>query len=558
MLRFDRGLLALATAASIAAGFASAALMGYIGSQFTNQDAIGPLEIVGFVALIAFALAAGLAARWILVRMVGRRILRLQMELSRRLLDTALPRLEKIGGARLFAVLTDDARAVSEAMMGIPDLVISSALIVGCITYLAWLSPVAMLVFVVVAAPVVWLYRRFIGRVRNLLLAFFTVRDERYVQYQALTEGAKELQADGSLRRRFVNRNLTDTGEEFRRSQESVVMAHEMANSWSQSAYFVFVFALLVLIRRDVVSADILGAYALIALYIRSAMMQLTAVIPVWTKANEALARIETLGLADDPGPYPTNSSPSGRGDESAADRSEVHIEAQELAFRYRPEGDEAGDGYEFSLGPVGFELRAGEVVFITGGNGSGKTTLMKLLCGLYQPTGGRLRYNGEVVGAPDGDHEAARDHFREQISVLFADGYLFEELIGLDHDGATTEATDAAANELLAELELTAKVSVSDGQLSTTDLSTGERRRLALLGAFLKDRPIYAFDEWAANQDPTFKRVFYRLLLPELRRRGKLVIVISHDDAYFDAADRVLQLADGTLVDNPLPEAAS
>ncbi|MGH1491267.1 MAG: cyclic peptide export ABC transporter [Acidimicrobiales bacterium] len=548
VLRNDRGPLLLATVASLAAGFASAGLMGFIGGQFVRQDLIGPLEVVGFLALMVFSLAAGLTARWILVRLVGRRTLGLQMELARRLVATDLPTIEKTGTARLFAVLTDDARAVSDAMMRIPDLIISSALIVGSFAYLSWLSPVAVSVLFAVAIPVILLYRRFHGRVLRLLKRFFSLRDERYQQYQALTEGAKELQVNGKLRERFLNRDMTDKGEEFRHSQESVIMAHEVANSWSQTAYFIFVFALLVLIRGEVVESDILGAYALIALYVRSAMMQLTAVIPVWTQANEALGRIESIGLADDPNPSgevpatpgldpAADSGSDSPRHETATENQDVVIVGKDLTFTY-PAGEGA---YNFELGPVDFELRSGELIFITGGNGSGKTTLMKLLCALYEPTGGTLTYNGEAVSSLDD-----RNAYRDQLSVLFADSYLFEELIGLSD---TSQAGTELANQLLAELDLTEKVSVDRGQLSTAKLSTGERRRLALLGAFVSDKPVYAFDEWAANQDPVFKRVFYRTLLPELRRRGKLVVVISHDDGFFDGADRVLHLTDGKLV---------
>ncbi len=541
VLRFDRGLLLLAVVASVAAGAAGAGLMGYIGSQFARQDRIGPLEIVAFVALTVFSLAAGLGARWILVRLVGRRLLRLQMELARRLLGTELPTLEDIGSARLLAVMTDDARSISEAMIRIPDLVISTALIAGCFAYLTWLSPLAVGVLLVIALPVVLLYRRFHRRFQRLLGRFFAVRDVRYRQYQALTDGSKELQVDGRLRRRFLDDHLEVKGEEFRETQEQVIMANEVANSWSQTAYFVFVFALLVLIRSDYVSGEILGAYALIALYIRSALTQLTAVVPVWTQADQALGRVDTLGLVpagDVPSPEgPGGGQAGGRGETGADDA--VRIEVEDLSFRY----DGEGDRYDFVLGPVSFELRSGEVVYITGGNGSGKTTLMKVLCALYQPTGGTVRCNGVDVTGP-----GRRDAYRERISVLFADGYLFEELIGLDD--ASPQGTDFA-NRLLGELNLTAKVRVADGQLSTTRLSTGERRRLALLGAFLKDRQVYAFDEWAANQDPVFKRVFYQTLLPELRRRGKLVLVITHDDAYFGEADRILHLVDGRLVDD-------
>lgn len=543
-LRADRLRLVVALAASVASGFAGAALMGYIGRQFSTQDDLGPLTILGFAALIVFSVGAGLVARWMLVELVSLRTLKLQMELSRRIVVTPLPQIEAIERARLFAVLTDDARAVSDALMRIPEVVISSALVTGSLAYLAWLSPVAAGVLVLVAVPVVAFYRRLNRRVATLLKVFFRVRDERYSQYDGLTMGTKELQVDPSLRHRFVEA-MGIKGELFRKTHSRVLLAHEVANTWSQAAYFVFVLVLLILIRSDVVGGDILGAYALIALYIRGAIVQITAVVPVWVQANTALARIDSLDLAPDPGPLDDQHTPVPAGDEAGTSQTdEVVIRAEQLAFRYP-----TPDGYGFGLEPIDLELRSGELIFITGGNGSGKTTLMKLLCALYEPTAGTLTCNDERIA---GDN---RDGYRQRISVLFADGYLFEELLGLDDQ--TQDGTDAA-NRFLGELDLSDKVEVVDGHLSTTALSTGQRRRLALLGAFLRDRQVYAFDEWAANQDPIFKRFFYRTLLPELRRRGKLVLVISHDDAYFDGADRILQLSEGRLDAVVTPSASS
>lgn len=550
-LRADRLRLLLAIGASVISGFAGAALMGYIGRQFTEQDELGVAAIIGFGALIVFSVGAGLLARWFLVELVSHRTLDLQMELARRIVATPLSRIESIEQGRLFAVLTDDARAVSDALMRIPEVLISAALVAGSVAYLAWLSPIAVSILIAVAIPVIYLYRRLNRRVARLLDTFFTVRDERYGQYSGLTAGTKELQVDPGLRHRFVQA-LRMKGEVFRRTHSRVLLAHEFANTWSQAAYFLFVLVLLALIQSDLVSGDILGAYALIALYIRGAIVQITAVVPVWVQANTALNRISSLELAPDPGDIESLDDESSRNaianSESSAELSSsvdsdepVVVRAEGLAFRYRTD-----DGYGFTLDPVDVELRSGEVVFITGGNGSGKTTLMKLLCALYEPTNGQLFVDNKLVGP------GSRDHYRQRISVLFADGYLFEELVGLDDQSVA--GTDAA-NRFLDELDLANKVEVADGMLSTTKLSTGERRRLALLGAFLRDRQIYAFDEWAANQDPVFKRFFYRTLLPELRQRGKLVIVISHDDAYFDEADRILQLSEGRLaaiVDRP------
>jgi putative ATP-binding cassette transporter len=175
--------------------------------------------------------------------------------------------------------------------------------------------------------------------------------------------------------------------------------------------------------------------------------------------------------------------------------------------------------------------------VFLIGGNGSGKTTLAKVLVGLYAPESGTIRLNGRPIA--DADRESYRQHF----AAVFSDFYLFERLVGLGrHD------IDAEAEEYLRDLHLSHKVSVRQGVFTTLALSQGQRKRLALLTAYLEDRPVYLFDEWAADQDTLFKKVFYTQLLPELRARGKAVLVISHDDRYFGVADRIVRLDYGRL----------
>jgi putative pyoverdin transport system ATP-binding/permease protein len=205
------------------------------------------------------------------------------------------------------------------------------------------------------------------------------------------------------------------------------------------------------------------------------------------------------------------------------------------VTFTYRDGDDDEG----FLLGPVDLALRPGELVILAGGNGSGKTTLVKLISGLYTPESGILRLDGRVL------HDEDRESYRQLFSVVFADGYVFPDLLGLGADGIETRARDG-----LERLGLAAQVSVRGSSFSTLDLSQGQRRRLALLGAWLEDRPICIFDEWAANQDPTFKQFFYHKLLPELRAAGKAILVISHDESHFDIADRVVRLEDGRLLD--------
>jgi len=190
-----------------------------------------------------------------------------------------------------------------------------------------------------------------------------------------------------------------------------------------------------------------------------------------------------------------------------------------------------------FMLGPISLTMGPGELVFLIGGNGSGKSTLAKVITGLYPPAGGEIRLNGTVIG------DQNRDDYRQCFSTVFSDYFLFERIVGTGGaDG------DRRAREYLERLHLNHKVSIKDGAFSTTQLSQGQRKRLALLCAYIEDRPFYLFDEWASDQDPLFKDVFYTQLLPELRSLHKAVLVITHDDRYFDRADRLIKLDYGKI----------
>jgi putative ATP-binding cassette transporter len=125
---------------------------------------------------------------------------------------------------------------------------------------------------------------------------------------------------------------------------------------------------------------------------------------------------------------------------------------------------------------------------------------------------------------------------------VVFSDFHLFKRLFGL------TDALPATIDALLHLLEIEDKTKVQDGEFTTLDLSGGQRKRLALLVAMLEDRPVIVLDEWAADQDPVFRRKFYEVILPELKRQGKTIIAITHDDRYFEGADRQLKLEDGQI----------
>jgi ABC-type siderophore export system fused ATPase/permease subunit len=177
-----------------------------------------------------------------------------------------------------------------------------------------------------------------------------------------------------------------------------------------------------------------------------------------------------------------------------------------------------------------------GEILFIIGANGSGKTTLGKLITGLYEPDRGKFRVNGRVVQPA---------LMGEYFSAVFTPIHLFERLYSID-----VEANKETAAKYLKVLNLENKVELKNNNYSTINLSGGQRKRLALLQCYLEDSPIFIFDEWAADQDPSYRNFFYRTLLPAMKSMGKIVIAITHDDHYFDVADKVLKMENGKLED--------
>ena len=209
-------------------------------------------------------------------------------------------------------------------------------------------------------------------------------------------------------------------------------------------------------------------------------------------------------------------------------------IELSGIEYVYR---DEEGCPL-FPLGPLSLSVTKGELLFVVGGNGSGKTTFLKLLTGLYYPHAGQINIDGTRLDS--GDYALYRNLF----SVVFADFHLFDQLYGL------RGISDQTVDQWLERMQLAKKTKFESGRFSTLNLSTGQRKRLAFIVSMLEERPICIFDELAADQDPEFREVFYNKILPELKKQGKTVIAVSHDDRYWHVADRIVRFEYGKLVD--------
>jgi len=272
---------------------------------------------------------------------------------------------------------------------------------------------------------------------------------------------------------------------------------------------------------------SVTSGFVLVLLYMKGPLEHLISTLPIISKAQIAFRRIAELSRqfsSPEPHLLLDDSRPSAKTLDS--------LQLKDVSYTFpRVEGCEP-----FQLGPVNLTIKQGEIVFVVGENGCGKTTLIKLLLGLYAPQSGSVVVDGQPVSAQ------SRDDYRQLFTTIFADYYLFDDVIQGD------QPVPEDATRYLKRLEIDHKVSIRDGVFSTTDLSTGQRKRLALVSAWLEERPVLVFDEWAADQDPTFRRIFYTELLPDLKRLGKTIIVISHDDRYFDVADQLIHMANGKV----------
>jgi putative ATP-binding cassette transporter len=264
--------------------------------------------------------------------------------------------------------------------------------------------------------------------------------------------------------------------------------------------------------------------------FIVAACFGLVQSIPIVARANAAAERIDDLEIQ-------LHKSAGHAEIEPQTLRQFNKIEIDNVEFRYADRFSEAA----FKVGPFNFALNRGDLVFLTGGNGSGKSTFFKILAGFYRPGSGEIRLDGQPVS------DRTRDEYRGLIAAIFPDFHLFHKLYGVP------DPDMAEVDRMLAEFKLLDKTRIVGDEFSTVDLSSGQRRRLALIVARLENRPILLLDEWAADQDPEFRRKFYFEFLPALNRAGITIVAISHDDRYIEEMKvpcRRLHMEEGRFIE--------
>ncbi len=521
-----RAILVMATLSGIANGL----LLAVINASAGTTSHLYPNLRYLAIFLLAFVLfyytkKQSMTQSTIIVEQVLRAV---RMRIIDKIRSTSLLEFEGIGREVVYNRLTQETTTISQAAPVLINACQAAIMLVFAGIYILALSEAALLISTISITGGMIMYLAHHKKVSQELRAADRKEREFLVMLNQVMEGFKEIKINRCKSNDlFAHFNvIADESERLRIRTGTLYVTDFM---FSQISFYLLLACLIFVMPRfsETSTATIIKLTASI-LFIMGPLETFISSIPFFAKANVAAINLQELEIRLD-------TASDMHSSEVAVDlpSSFDTIKFEDVMFSYTDtEGRQL-----FSVGPVNEEIRRGEVLFIVGGNGSGKSTFLKLLTGLYAPRSGSIRIDDISL-----DRDSVTS-YRELFSIVFGDFFLFERLYGIG------EIDTKRVNSLILEMDMDKKTSFSQGSFTNVNLSTGQRKRLALIAALLDDKPICVFDEVAADQDPVFRKYFYETFLAKLKIEGKTVIAVSHDDRYFHVADRIIRMDYGKVI---------
>jgi len=456
----------------------------------------------------------------------------LKLRISDKIRQSELLDIERMGPERIYTQLTNDTGQINESAIMIMNSFQSCIMVCVCAIYILFISQLAFLISVASFIFVLFLYIVVFRKSYDEELDKTLQKDISTMEmFNQFLSGFKELK---------LNQSMSD--EHFQHYQQVLNETRELKTKtgykyvthimFSQIFYYTF-FAIILFVLPSIshTTADIVIKVIATGMFIMSPFNMFVGTIPLYVKSSKAIDNIYDLEKSLD---EHIKTEATDKNSALAKNETFEKIELKDVQFSHR-----STTGTDvFTLGPINLTIKRGELIFITGGNGSGKSTLMKVLCGLYPPDSGMIKLDDSSL------EDITYPLYRELFSVIMSDFYLFERLYGIENPDKLLVKT------LLQQMQLEHKTDVVNSCFTNIRLSTGQRKRLAMIAAILQDKPIYIFDEWAADQDVDFRIYFYETLLKDLKSNGKTIIAVSHDDRYYHVADRVLKMDYGIFVE--------
>lgn len=478
-----------------------------------------------FVVVCLLILMARTIANILASYLVQLGSVRLRIELYDLICRVPIERIEKIGTSRITSMFNVDIIDLTSAALAIPRICVSCVTVVGVISYLYYLDErifkvVAVCMILSVAVNQIMLYgaQLYLRHSRDVF-------DKVQEGIRGLVFGVKELRLNRRRRKSFISedlvRNETHAVNSYIKGNSIVISTTTLGDLSAFLIIGIVTFHLRYVYVLD--ETELIGV-VMILLYITGPISNVLNNIPTITKGKIARLKIEELCSEMQLEPLSIEIEPK---------TNWSRLTLRNASFRYPPgEGEES-----FGISPANISFRRGQITFIVGGNGSGKSTLSKVVSLHYIPTDGSVYFDDDAVT------DQNREAYRQCIAAVYTDFHIFRKIYDLD------EKDIKLTQDYLRYLNLHEKVQIEEGEFSTTALSSGQRKRLALLVALMEKRQVYVFDEWAADQDPEFKEFFYRDVLSMLRSRNSVVVAITHDDRYFGCADQIFRMDAGEIV---------
>lgn len=534
-------------AMSAVAGLSNALILALINAaaEHAEESQSRPIFAVAFaIAMVLYAFAQ----RWVLIQVaqeIEKIIHKVRMRIIRRIRECELLDIEQLGRTVISSGLARHTQTLSQSASTVTIAVQMAILIVFTTLYIAYLSLTSFAVLIVFMAIALSIYFRKSFSVRSNLQTSLEMDNGVYAAVDDLLSGFKEAKLSRRRTQSILNRAEAISSEASTvRGDTQTLLAKNFI--FSQSSFYLLLGTMVFIV--PLISSgysDEVQKSTTAVLFIIGPISGLIGSIPIFENASAAAGaiadlekRLTELSEKDAPDSNNYDLTPSASPSLDDAEPAFETIELRDAVFQFPSKDGESDE--VFKIGPINLTMKRGETTFITGGNGSGKSTLLRLLTGLYPLDKGRILLDGKPLQR-SGESE---QNFRELFSSVFGDFHLSRHL-----DGVPLENIKEA-DYWMERLEIQDKVKIEGNAFSTTDLSSGQRKRLALVAAILDRKPVLVLDEWAADQDPLFRRTFYKELLPLLKERGHTIIAITHDSRFFDAAEQQFHMEDGKMSD--------
>jgi len=513
---------------SACVGISNMALVALLNSSASTIAAGGSITINYFIFLALILFFAYVVRKSNRENVISSLNLmhRFKMRIMRQVLASDLKVIDDIGRVHILQTLVRDSQTVSQCLQIV---VVSLQAIATLIFMLGYLGSMSMVILFTVSTLFCIVFLVMARTVRATSKKAYDSWHQEGASFEIFSDflyGFKEVKMNSKRASEITNDMVNESRITRDMKIDAMIAITDFGNQMQIFSYVILAVLIFVApILSDQVSPHVMAATTAI-LFLTGSLTGLISNIPTISQANSSA---KELIILEGKLKSQVKSEENGRQELST---QFVNLKLDGVGYIY----SKNSQGKKFELGPITYEFEAGKIYFIRGNNGSGKTTLMRILVGLYEPTFGSLQINGIEVEQP------TSKSYRDLFSVVFSDFYLFKKLYGV------MKNDPELIDEAIRILEMQNKVSVKDGSFTDINLSTGQKKRLALIIALLEQKQVLVLDEWASDQDPEFRKHFYEKILPKLSRLGKCIIAITHDDQYYPLADHVMVINQGKL----------